>query len=146
MKTRREVFLMVGATVFGLNFFASTPAFSEARYNTSGFEIDPQAWLEDSEGDLYRYFVEQERRYRGPWRSEEEIEVFLNLFNQLVRHGIFDDLDCRIVWYRKFGASSGQIHDAIARSDGYEDLSRATYFKRVDRIRYHMRIAYGYRS
>ena len=146
MKTRREVLLVIGTAVFGLNSFASTPAFAEARYNTPGFEIDLEAWLEDSDGDLYRYFVEEDRRYRGPWRSEEEVEVFLNHFNQLVRHGIFDDLDCRIIWYRKYDASSGQILDAIARTDGYEDLSRTTYFNRVDKIRYHMRIAYGYRS
>lgn len=146
MQSRREMMLLIAGSVASITLGGPTIAVAQQRYNFLGEEIEAVEWLDDSEGDLYQYFVEKQSKYLGPWQSEEEIEVFLDRFNQLVRHRIFDDLDCRIVWNRKFGASPTEIYKAIVSLKRYENLTEAAYYKRIEKIRFHMRIAYGHRD
>lgn len=146
MYSRRHAISLFGAIVIGAGLLPPGNAVAEPRYNFPGFEIDIEEWLDDSEGDLVQYFIERRGNYRGPWESEEEIYQFLERFNRLVLHGIFDDLDCRIVWYRKFAVGTETIFRTLLEDNRYRLMSRNTFNDRIKKIRHHMRIAYGHRS
>lgn len=135
MKQTKPLSILSAALVAFIQFGA-VEASAEARYDSPGFTIDSEAWLDDSVLDPIAYFVYGDGDKSSYWSSKRDIRKFFYAFNEFVDQGVLNELDVLIVWHSKF---------APVNADLYYDLgiSRNTYFDRLRKIRYFMRTAYN---